>query len=399
MISRRLGIKLGAALVLLCAGQVPGMSVDTEFRMVGRIESVGKNNSITILFNEKPGEKAYYIVRGEDVCGSIEVLSVVYDRDGRYRYRTIARYTLTNGMYAPQIRAGADIALVLAKEQPAGEPSGGIRGKELSYRKSVTSGPDGREMVLVPEGKFVFGSNTGDRDESPEQTVLLDAYYIDRKEVSNEDYLKYIRAANVKPPAAWEGATYPEGAGSLPVLVTYYEAEGYARWAGKRLPTEEEWEKAARGPGKMSGADNAVNLAYPWGKKFDPEKANCADFWADAKTGAHLKIRFNAAVRGPMPVDAFDPDGVSPYGAVNMAGNAREWTSSWYMPYKGNGSKNGPEYKKYGKQYKVVRGGAWYSSRDELRVSNRETGGVPSLRADNTAGFRCARSAGPLDRE
>ena len=69
--------------------------------MAGRIESLGKNNAITILFNEKPVEKSYYIVRGEEVCGSIEVLSVVYDRGGRYKYRAITRYTLTNAMYAP----------------------------------------------------------------------------------------------------------------------------------------------------------------------------------------------------------------------------------------------------------------------------------------------------------
>jgi formylglycine-generating enzyme required for sulfatase activity len=399
MIHTRKGILLIITLLLMCAGQLPGLFGANEFRIAGRIESVGKNNSITILFNEKPAEKSYYIVRGEDVYGSVEVLSVVYDRDGRYRYRTVARYTLANSMYADHIRAGADIALVVMKGEPVKEYTDETSGQEPAYRKSITLPGDGREMVLVPEGKFMFGSNAGDRDESPEQTVFLDDYYIDRREVSNEDYLKYVRAMNVKPPASWEGASYPEGSGNLPVLVTYYEAEAYARWAGKRLPTEEEWEKAARGPGQVPGAADGKNFSYPWGTKFDPEKANCADFWADEKTGAHLKIRFGVAARGLMPVDSFDPDGASPYGAVNMAGNAREWTSSWYMPYKGSGTRQGSQHKKYGKQYKVMRGGAWYSNRLELRVSNRETGGAPNLHADNTGGFRCVKNVGPLDRE
>jgi len=82
-----------------------------------------------------------------------------------------------------------------------------------------------------------------------------------------------------------------------------------------------------------------------------------------------------------------------------MAGNAREWTSSWYQPYKGSGTRQGSQYRKYGKQYKVVRGGAWYSSRYELRVSNRETGGAPNLHTDNTAGFRCVKNADIIDLE
>lgn len=388
-----------AAALLACACLFVDLFGRMEFKMAGRIESLGKNNAVTILFNEKPAEKSYYIVRGDEVCGTIEVLSVVFDRGGRYKYRAIARYTLTNAMYSPYIRAGADIALLAMGREQSREYADESTGREPGYRKGVTLPRDGREMLLVPEGKFVFGSVAGDRDESPEQIVYLDNYYIDKYEVSNEDFLKYIRAVNVRPPASWEGASYPEGSGSLPVLVTYYEAEAYARWAGKRLPTEEEWEKAARGQGKASSEENAKNFTYPWGSSFDPEKANCADFWASEKTGAHLKMRYNSAERGLMPVVSFDPEGASPYGAVNMAGNAREWTSSWYMPYKGSGTRQGSQYRKYGKQYKVVRGGAWYSSRYELRASNRETGGAPNLHADNTAGFRCVKDADNLDHE
>ncbi len=390
---------ISAAVLLGCACRLFDLFGAATFKIVGRIESLGKNNAITILFNEKPLEKSYYIVRGEDVFGSLEVLSVVYDRGGRYRYRAVTRYTLTNAMYAPQIRAGADIALLTKSGEREREYADETTGREPAYRRSVTLARDGREMLLVPEGKFVFGSFAGDRDESPEQILFLDNYYIDRHEVSNEDFMKYVRAMNVKRPVSWEGASYPEGSGSLPVLVTYYEAEAYARWAGKRLPTEEEWEKAARGQGKAPGIDNAKNFTYPWGASFDPERANCADFWADGKTGAHLKIRFNTADRGLMPVTSFDPEGASPYGAVNMAGNAREWTSGWYLPYKGSGTRQGSQFKKYGKQYKVVRGGAWYSSRYEVRVSNRETGGAPNLHTDNTAGFRCVKSTDQLDLE
>jgi formylglycine-generating enzyme required for sulfatase activity len=190
---------------------------------------------------------------------------------------------------------------------------------------------------------------------------------------------------------------FPEGEGALPVAVTYREAEAYAQWAGKRLPTEEEWEKAARGRGNLPGEERGTTYRYPWGVSFNPEKANCAEFWADEKTGAHMKMRFQIAAGGLMPVTAFDPEGASPYGAVNMAGNAREWTSSWYMPYRGNTSKEGKEYRMYGRQYKVVRGGSWYSTRHRLRVTSREVGGVPSLHADNLSGFRCVREPDVLD--
>src|SRR3990172_2989332 len=354
-----------------------------RFDILGRIESIEKDNTIVLLFESKPIEKTYYIVKMKTVYGTVEIVSVVYDRTGKYRYRAIGNYTLANKIYARQIKAGDDIALVKHVEPIKRVDKEIISVQEKEYRQKIVSSIDGRRMTLVPEGKFMFGSYDGDRDESPEQAVFLDNYYIDIYEVSNKEYKNFVDAANKRPPMSWKGETYRQGEENLPVLVTYYEAYAFAQWAGKRLATEKEWEKAARGFGSISGQSEGKNFIYPWGRDFDPERANCADFWKDEKTGDGIKTRFGVTVPGLMPVYSFNPEGASPFGAVDMAGNAREWTSTWYMPYRGNRSKQGVEYKRYGKQYKVVRGGAWYSDRYRLRVTSREIGGVPNLYADN----------------
>lgn len=388
---RMLSALAGAALFILIE-----LFAATEYDLLGRVESVSKDNSVAILFKERPSEKAYYLINDATVYGTIEIESVVFVRNGRYTYRAAARYTLSNKMFRRQIRAGVDIALVKAGGAKH-EYTDVAPAREADYRRSLVSPRDGRRMVLVPEGKFIFGSNDGDRDEFPEQTVHLDNYYVDACEVSNSDFKKYVDASNVKPPLSWEGSNFREGEGDLPVMVTYFEAESYARWAGKRLPTEQEWEKAARGPGRAEG--ESKNFIYPWGRDFNPERVNCADFWAHEKTGAHLKIRYGAVSPGLLPVASFDPEGASSFGALNMAGNAREWTSSWYMAYEGNRSKQGKEYRRYGKQFKVVRGGSWYSQRYRVRVSSRETGGMPNLHRDNMAGFRCVKNVDVIDRE
>lgn len=397
MVLRKIKFHMMLALAAAAACLLPGLSAVTEFDIMGRIESVAKENSIVILFSERPSETSYYMIQEKTVYGTIEIESLVFNRTGRYRYRAAARYTLTNRQFARQIRAGVDIALAASRKNGERDFTDVAPARERGYRRSINTGKDGRQMVLVPEGKFVFGSNSGDRDESPERTEYIDNYYIDVHEVTNRDYLRFVEAGNVKPPLSWEGGRYREGEESLPVMATYYEAEAYARWAGKRLPTEQEWEKAARGPGRAAGDGDARNYIYPWGRDFSPERANCVEFWADEKTGAHLKTRFGTATKGLMPVNAFDPEGASPCGALNMAGNAREWTSSWYMPYEGNRSRQGKEFKRYGKQFKVVRGGSWISRRYRLRASSREIGGMPNLYSDNLAGFRCVKDVEIID--
>ncbi len=388
-----------AAMLLVIAGALQAADGTREFSIKGKIESIGKDGGIALLFKERPAEKNYYIVDGETVFGTVAIVSLVYDRMGGFRYRAAARYSLTNRMYARQIRAGEDIALLASGKKEETDIPDSIPVKERAYRKSTVSPRDGRPMVLVPEGKFVFGSGEGDRDESPEQTIYLDDFYIDKYEVSNEDYKAFIAATNARPPVSWKGDTYPDGDKDLPVMVTHQEAAAYAKWAGKRLPTEEEWEKAARGSGRADPESGGQNLVYPWGRVFNPERANCEEFWADDTTGAHIKMRYGAASRGLLPVASFEPEGASPCGAVNMAGNAREWTSSWYMPYEGNSSKKGREYRRYGKQYKVVRGGSWYDPRYRLRTTSRDIGGAPSLHAGNLAGFRCVKGTDSTDHQ
>jgi len=163
-------------------------------------------------------------------------------------------------------------------------------------------------MVLVPAGEFRMGSQEDDSfaesNEQPQRTLFLPAFYIDKLEVSNIEYKRFIDATGFPAPEGWRDRTYPEGADFYPVQgVSWWEATAYARWMGKRLPTEAEWEKAARGTDARR---------FPWGDEYTVDLANSDKDYA--------------------PVASYF-EGQSPYGAVNMAGNVAEWTASAYAPY------------------------------------------------------------------
>jgi len=170
------------------------------------------------------------------------------------------------------------------------------------------SDPSYEGMVLVPAGTFLMGSTQADvsaeSDEMPQRVVDLPDFYIDQFEVSNIEYKRFIDATGYRPPPHWQDGNYEEGADFYPVMeVSYWDATAYARWVKKRLPTEAEWEKAARG---------TDGRRYPWGDDFHEDLGN--------------------VTRAYVPINAH-LEGASPYGAVNMAGNVAEWTSSVYEPY------------------------------------------------------------------
>ncbi|HHM04384.1 MAG TPA: formylglycine-generating enzyme family protein [Gammaproteobacteria bacterium] len=283
-------------------------------------------------------------------------------------------------------------------------------------------------MVLVSAGDFIMGSNKEDKenlssrygfpaplylDEHPRHRVTLPAFYIDKYEVSNAEFKAFIFKTERPLPVPWNyngyGLTMEEAARlDMKILriiaaehfrfdmdtrtmsrkalmtameaaqkamdpypatgMTWAEAQAYCQWRGKRLPTEAEWEKAARGP---------AGLEYPWGNEWDPTVTNTGDNedWEE----------------GIAPVGAY-PGNRSPYGAYDMAGNVWEWTADWYQPYPGSDYSSA----NFGEKYKVIRGGGGGIGHYALSLFFRGAArqyAEPELRSEDV-GFRCARDAG-----
>ncbi len=206
--------------------------------------------------------------------------------------------------------------------------------------------PEG--MVLIPAGEFTMGFDDESPDERPARSIAVDAYYIDKYEVTNEQYQKVVKTHRFK-----------KGEENVPVSgVTWEQATAYARAIGKRLPTEIEWEKAARGEDGRT---------WPWGNNFVPGYCSYA-----SGSGARLR-----------DVGSFD-EGMSPYGCFDMAGNVREWTQSWYQAYPGNVDVQAD----YGQVYRVLRGGSYLSGPFDVRTVRRHYERMDLFEAD--FGFRCA---------
>ncbi len=248
-------------------------------------------------------------------------------------------------------------------------------------------------MVHIPAGAFFQGSTTvqiekayesckavddlcsqkGLEDELTQRSVHLDEFFIDQHEVTNAQYGECVTAGVCQLASPTSSNTrhayfYDPAYADYPVIyVTWHDADTYCHWAGKRLPTEAEWEKAARGTN---------GLLWPWGNTFSPERINFRPGGIDPDTS------------DTTPVGSY-PGGASPYGTVDMVGNVWEWVADWYAPsYDEESANQNPKGPPSGEK-KVIRGGSWNSNIASVRAASRA--GAPPDGRFFDIGFRCAR--------
>lgn len=238
-----------------------------------------------------------------------------------------------------------------------------------SLRRGESESQDGSEMVLIPAGPFLMGTPPQQIEElarrygvhpdwlggeAPQRQIELPAFYIDRYPVTNRQYAAFVQATGQAPPPHWGGQQPPAELLDHPVVyVNRADAQAYCRWAGKRLPTEAEWEKAAR------GTDGRL---FPWGDEFDPRHCHFDPGGPHPPTGT-------------APVTAH-PDGASPFGVRDMAGNVLEWCD------------DGP-----GPGAAFLKGGCWLTTSPlHLRCAAHGQSGFDNNRLDYI-GFRCVREA------
>ena len=230
------------------------------------------------------------------------------------------------------------------------------------------------KMMLVPAGPFTMGDDKHLPDEKPAHQVTLPAYYIDKYEVTNEQYKKFCEATNHATPTNpfWD-TQYFESNPQMPVVgVSFTDATAYAEWAGKRLPSEAEWEKASSWESQAKR-----KRQWPWGDVAEASRANINS-------------------QHPTPVGQY-ANGESAYGVHDMAGNVQEWVDGFYQPYQGNTARD----PKFGNTLRVTRGGSFRGKIEDVRTTRRWSEN-PSFKTNpedakllksSLIGFRCAVSA------
>jgi sulfatase modifying factor 1 len=226
------------------------------------------------------------------------------------------------------------------------------------------------ELVLVPSGEFLMGSDL-EGDHSPAHRVYIDSFYMDKYEVTNAQYLRFCEATGHRLPEFWGmdgfrcGPDYP----NHPVVgVSWRDAVEYAAWCGKRLPTEAEWEYAARG--------GLVGMSYPNGETLRPSDGNCTE----------------SGKGGPVTVGSYPANG---FGLHDMQGNVVEWVWDRYdSDYYSSSPLANPQGPESGR-FRVIRGGGWHSGPSCNRVYFRNA--LPPGWVDFNVGFRCARDLEPRD--
>lgn len=304
-----------------------------------------------------------YTVQADDTCSSIARRLGVTIED----IQTINNLEPEcEGLFAGQILL---IPMTTSSTEATPIPSAS---SQHNLGESRTAKKDGMDQVFVPAGVFWMGSGendfTAEADEKPRRAVYLDAFWIDRFEVTNAMFARCVDAGGCRLPAQLSSPSrlfyFDQTAyDKYPVIyVSWDDARDYCQWAGRRLPTEAEWEKAARG---------TDGRTYPWGD-MSPDRS---------------LANYNKQVGDTTPVGNY-PDGVSPYGAMDMAGNVGEWVADWYADsYYAYGSISNPFGPEVG-EFRVLRGGSWFNLAHVIRSAYR-LWNIPNLGFE-TSGFRCA---------
>jgi formylglycine-generating enzyme required for sulfatase activity len=372
-INIRLIIGLVSILILSClpVAQTPTQQIpQVETEYVGRVL-----NSIS----QQPiiGAKVSLDLQG--------VPSIAYtDSEGIYRFRL----SITSDV-SGQIRVDAQGYPSYSRNINISSNKKDIEDIRLTLQGETPPAPASQvpgsikaDMILIAAGEFTLGSNYGSSEEQPVHKVYLENYYIDKYEVSNARYKACVDAGMCQPPQSIGTESHsqyfdaPQYANYPVVYMNWYMAKVYCEWQGGRLPTEAEWEKAARG--------NSNNL-FPWGSDFDVGRANFCDKNCIAPWPGDQNYDDGYAENAP--VDSF-PNGASSYGLYHMAGNVWEWVNSLDYPYPYNAGDGRENVNTVGNR--VRRGGSWDNDSYNVRVSMRY-GENPSTAFSNF-GFRCARS-------
>jgi formylglycine-generating enzyme required for sulfatase activity len=241
--------------------------------------------------------------------------------------------------------------------------SGSTQTSDQSGETGTGNPTESAGMVFVGAGTFLMGRNAsdgGDEYERPAHKVTMKSFFVDINEVTRQQYQDFVNKTGHAAPANWADKHFPAGTGQLPVTdVTWDDANAYAKWSGKRLPTEEEWEFAAR---------DSTRWRYPWGNDWKPGEANA-----------------DGASRGLADVGSYK--GASPYGVKDMIGNAWEWTASKLIAYPGGKLPQPPS-----DDVRVIRGGSYDESANGATTTYRGFLKVSGDKYDKT-GFRCVKDA------
>jgi len=250
---------------------------------------------------------------------------------------------------------------VVARVTPPAIPKPPVVGPRLE---------DLTQMVLIPAGEFLMGSGPrdGNPDEMPQRKVFLNAFHIDKYSTTVGRFAKYLEATGADPPEYWNMVNVTADADYPVVGVDWDQAQAYCKWAGKRLPTEAEWEKAARG---MDGRK------HPWGN--DPPSPQFANVGRGGTFGYTKSLE---------KVGTYEA-GKSPYGVYEMIGNVWQWMADWYdRSYYQNAPEKNPKGPEKG-EFKVIRGGSWAKVPLVVRVAARHRAAPTSQ--TTSIGFRCAK--------